>query len=156
MGEFEQSARAFRKSLEFEPNNVKANLLLATALLQQGEKLSQQPDGKAKAHEAFAQAVLAAEKTLSLQREDAYAHLTRGKALMHLGRTDEGVQALRQAALAGSEIAEMHQALGEALAESGKLDEALKHLEHAVQLAKPGDTGPRDSLEKWKRKAKQP
>src|SRR5205823_15076558 len=112
------------------------------------------PGGKEKAQELFRQAVQAEDRALELQRNLAHAHMTRGLALKHLGRTKEALEALRQAVLIASELAEVHQALGEALAESGQLEEGLEHLEDAVRLAKPKETRPQQALEKWRAKAK--
>jgi tetratricopeptide (TPR) repeat protein len=151
---FEEAERALRQAIGFNPRNAKAHLFLGVSLLQIGEKRYQDADGKEQALELFRQAVLAEDKALALQNDIADAHLTRGRALKYLGRTDESLAALRQAVLVGSEHAEMHQALGEALAEVGQLREALEHLENAVRVAKPQDPRPREVLQKWRAKAK--
>jgi tetratricopeptide (TPR) repeat protein len=156
MEEFEGSADMFRKTLQFNPGNVKAHMFLGAALLHQGEKRIQDRDGKDQALVLFRQAVASEDKAISLQGDLPHAHLTRGQALKHLGRTEESLRALREAVLVGSQLAEMHQALGEALAEAGQLPEALEHLEDAVRLAKAQDARPRQALEKWRAKAKGP
>ena len=71
------------------------------------------------------------------------------------GRDLSELQAmLREAVLCQPEVAEVHLSLGEALAEAGQLREALKHLGNAVQLARPDDHRPRESLKKWRMKVK--
>ena len=152
--QFEEAEPPFRQAVGFNPRNPKAHFFLGTTLLQMGEKRLRQADGGKKALELFREAVAAEDKAIALQNDLADAHLTRARALKHLTRTAEAIEAFRQAVRVGTEYAEMHQALGEALAESGQLREGLEHLENAVNLAKPDDPRPRAALEKWKGKTK--
>jgi tetratricopeptide (TPR) repeat protein len=107
---------------------------------------------KAAALESFRQSLAAEDVALALQGEHAHAHMTRGQALIYLGRTDEGLQALRQAVATRPEIAALHLALGDALAEAGQVREGLEHLENAARLAEPNDPRARDGLMKWRPK----
>lgn len=151
--QFAPAERAFGKALEFNPHNVKAHLFRGVALLQVGEKRLRDQRRDA-AMESFRLAVQSEDAALKIQNDLADAHLTRGQALKHLGRTDEAIAAFRQAASVGAEYAEVHQALGEALAETGHLREGLEYLENAVRLARPNNPNPRAALEKWQAKSK--
>jgi tetratricopeptide (TPR) repeat protein len=153
--ELARAAAALRQALGFNPRNVKAHYLLAEALLREGEKRGGDPGGKEQARELFGQAVRASAEAVRLQEGHAHAHLTRARALQHLGRKEEALAALRAAVVAGPQFSETHLALGEALAEAGQIDEALKHLEDAVRVAGPGDSRPREALEKWSGKARE-
>ncbi len=147
--DYDEGAKMLRRATEFNPRNVKAHLFLGTCLLEAGKKRLEALDGKERAKELFRQAVAAEDKALALQNQLAYAHLTRGQALKYLGRTEEALTTLRQAALIAPEIAEMHLVLGEALGEAGQLPEALQHLEDAVRID-PQGPAPRETLEKWR------
>lgn len=153
--EIDEAEKSLRQALTFNPRHVKANLFLGDVLLRQGEKRKGDPATQDEAREFFRQAILAEEKALSFQGDLALAHMTRGRALAHLGRTPESLAALREAVAVGPEVSATHLALGEALAENGHVREALGYLEDAVRLAKPEDTRPRKALEKWRDKAKQ-
>ncbi len=153
-GAFEEAAEVLRQSLRFDARNGKTHCFLGAALLGCGEKCSGGPDGKARAEDLYRQAIAAEDQALVLQSDFGYAHLTRGRALAHLGRTEEALAALRQALLCQPESTDMHLALGEALAEAGKLDEALVHLENAARLAGPEDARPGEVLQKWRARAK--
>jgi tetratricopeptide (TPR) repeat protein len=151
--QLEEAEQMFRAATRHDPGNAKAHFFLGSTLLQRGEKLHQEPDGKEQAQELFRQAVAAEDQALTLQRDLGFAHLTRGRALGYLGRTDEALKALREALLLQPEVVDTHLFLGEALAEAGQLPEALEHLENAVQLAKPDDSRPRQALDRWRARA---
>src|SRR5205823_2512711 len=119
--QYEEAAKALRQTLEFNPRHVRARAFLGNALLSQGEKLLGVPGGKEQARELFRQSIVEEEKALSFQGDFAHAHMTRGLALKHLGRTEEALAALREAVLVGSDLPDVHQALGEALAEAGQM-----------------------------------
>ncbi len=152
--DFPEAAESFRAAISLDPNNPKAHLFLGEALLEQGEKELTEGNGRHPALEHFRQAVAAEDQALALQGDLGSAHLIRGKALGHLGRTEEALKALRQAVLCQAESPEVHLALGEALTEAGQRDEAIIHLENAVRLADPNDRRPRDALAKWRAGAK--
>jgi tetratricopeptide (TPR) repeat protein len=149
---FEESARAFRQAIGFKRQNAKSHLFLGAALLQMGEARLRDNDTQ-KAMDLFREVIVVEDESLRLQNDLADAHLTRARALKHLGRADEAIASFRQAVLVGPEYAEMHQALGEALAETGQIREGLEHLEDAVKIAKPGDKRPQEALDKWKARA---
>jgi len=156
MGAVEEAAEVLRTALALDPRSVKAHSSLAAALLRAGEKRGREPGGKEQALAFFRQAVTAADQTLALQSNHGQAHLTRGKALKELGRTEEALRALREAVVCQPELSDNHLALGEALAEAGQLREALEHLENAVRLAGPNDPRPKQALEKWRGKKPAP
>jgi tetratricopeptide (TPR) repeat protein len=153
-GEFDEAEKQLRRTLEFNPRNLKARLFRGAALLEKGEQLARSPEGKEKARELFRQALLAEDEVLGEKKDVAVAQLVRGRALKHLDRTKDALEALRQAVLIGPDLPEAHQALGEALAEDGQLKEGLEHLANAVRVAPPGDPRPRQALEKWRARVK--
>jgi tetratricopeptide (TPR) repeat protein len=152
---FEEAAQVYRQAIGFKATNPKSHLFLGVALLQLGEARLREPEKKREAMSLFREVIAAEDKAIALQNDLTDAHLTRGRALKHMGRTDEAIASFRQAVLVGTEYAEMHQALGEALAEAGQIREGLEHLEDAVKLAKPGDKKPQEALDKWKAKVKE-
>lgn len=153
---FDEAARAYRQAVRLNPRSARAHMFLGVCLLQIGERRLNQPDTKDQAPELFREVVIVEDRAIALQNDLTDAHLSRGRALQHLGRTPEAIEAFRQAVRVGTEYAEMHQALGEALAESGQVREGLEHLENAVKLAKPNDLKPQQALNKWRPKAKGP
>lgn len=156
MNRLDESEAQLRKVLDFNPHNVKANLLLGIALFEKGAKRAQDPQTKEQAVRLLEQAVAAQDKALKLQPTLGKAHLNRGLALKHLGRMDESLRSIRQAVQYGANSVENHLALGETLAEAGQVDEALEHLQNAVRLADAQDARPRKALEKWQAKVKTP
>jgi tetratricopeptide (TPR) repeat protein len=150
MNQLVEAAEAVRTWISFDPQNAQPHYLLGTILVARGEKKSREPGGRQAAGELFRQAVAAEDAALAIKGDHGYAHLTRGKALLGLGRTAEGIAALRQALLCQPEYADMHLALGEALAQAGQTAEALAHLEDAARLAKPDDPRPRQALDRWR------
>jgi tetratricopeptide (TPR) repeat protein len=152
-GELDEAVRMLRRAIDFEAGHAQAYYLLGDALLRQGVKRSGEPDGKEAAQELFRQAVAAEDRALALESTSGFAHLVRGRALKHLGRTDEAIAALREALLRRPEFADIHRTLGEALAEAGQVREGLEHLENAVRLAGPDDPRPRATLDRWRARA---
>jgi tetratricopeptide (TPR) repeat protein len=150
----EEAESVLRTALRLEPGHMQAHHTLASVLLRRGEVQLQTPGGTERAQELFRRAVAEADQALAAKGDDATAHLTRGRALQHLGQTDAALAALREAVVCRPEFAETHLQLGEALAEAGQLPAALSHLEDAVRLALPGDAAPRAALEKWRAAAK--
>jgi len=155
VNELDEAEQLFRAAIRLDPLRAKAHLFLCGILLQKGESRYGEAGGKDSALELFRETVDVADRALALEPTLGHAHLTRGRALRYLGRTDEAVRALRQALLLQPNVAEAHRFLGETLAESGQLQEGLKHLENAVQVAPPDDPQPRETLEKWRAKAKE-
>jgi tetratricopeptide (TPR) repeat protein len=151
--ELQEGVEILRGVIQAEPRNVKALYYLGAASLRLAEKALGGPD-RAAALGFARQAIAAVDQAIALQADHGYAHLTRGRALLLLGRTDEALEALRQAMRCRPEFADMHVALGEALAETGRMNEAFEHLENGVRLAAPDDPRPREALTKWRAKAK--
>jgi tetratricopeptide (TPR) repeat protein len=152
-GELEEGTEMLRAAISFDPQNVRAHHFLGTGLLLRGEKKSREAGGREAAREFFRQAVAAEDRVLAVEGDHGYAHLTRGRALKGLGRTDDALAALRRALLCRPDLAEAHLELGEALAEAGQIREGLTHIEDAVRLAGPDDPRPRQALEKWRAKS---
>jgi tetratricopeptide (TPR) repeat protein len=149
MGEAEE---IFRAVIQMDGERVQAHHGLAAALLGRGEKLRGSPEGKDPARALFVQAVAAEDRAIALMRDNAQAHLVRGRALAYLGQRDASLQALREAVLCRPQWADTHLYLGDALAEAGQLREALDEFRDALRFAAPGDNRPHDALAKWQPK----
>jgi tetratricopeptide (TPR) repeat protein len=149
-GRFEEAERSLRQSLQFNPRNVRAHLILGIALFEQGDAVLQKFGGTQRALTLYTQAVVAEDDAIRLQQDLAIAHQFRGRALLSLCRTDEALAALREAVLVGPDLVEAQMTLGEALALEGYKKEALERLEDAVRVAKPMDTRPQELLDRWR------
>jgi len=124
--------------------------------LQRGEQKLLQPEGKLAAVELFRKALVAADDALALQKESSDALLIRGPALHRLGRTDEAIQALRQAVIIKPESPDSYLQPGITLAEAGQIEDGIAQLEIAVQFASANDPKPNAMLQQWRKKAKTP
>jgi tetratricopeptide (TPR) repeat protein len=118
---FDEAEDALNTALLLDPQQMHAHHFLATIRFVQAEKLLTEPGGSARAQDLFRAVVAAEDKALAIKPFDPFAHLTRGSALRHLGRTDEALQSLRAAVSCRPGLADTHLALGEALAEAGQL-----------------------------------
>ena len=145
LGEYDEAVPVLRGVLDMDPHNLQAQHFLGTVLLLKGE----QADAAA-AGALFEQAVAAEDAALAIQPDHAMAHLMRGRALAHLGCTNEAIRALRAAVACGPQYTDTHLYLGETLARAGQVAEGLTHLEEAARLAAPGDARPREALAKWR------
>ena len=150
----DEAERAYRESLRLDSSNAQAHQFLGEVLCHKAEKLYEAPGTRVKAAEFYREVVAAEDRALARESSLGLAHLTRGRALNRLGRTAEAIRAFRAALLYLPELADAHVALGEILAEQGEFNEALEHLQHAVQLAAPGDSRPRDIYGKWQARSK--
>jgi tetratricopeptide (TPR) repeat protein len=155
LNQFDEAEQVFRLTLQHAPSHAKAHLILGEVLYQNGEKLFGESSTREQALGRFREAVAVEERALTLEPTFGLAHLVRGRALKRLGRTDEALRAFREALLLAPQMSEAYLALGETLAELGQFSEGLDNLEKAVQFALPGDSQPRDVLEKWRTKAPQ-
>jgi Flp pilus assembly protein TadD len=152
LNELDEAEQVLRGVIRLDAQNTQAHHFLSSVLFFKAENLLREPGGKEKALELFRQSAEAAALAVSLQPDNAMAHLTRGRALKYLGRSREALESLREAVLCRPEIADTHMYLGEALAEAGQLPEAMVHLENAMRFAAPGDNRPREMLKSWQAK----
>jgi tetratricopeptide (TPR) repeat protein len=155
-GAYAEAEPVLRAVIRMDADNLQAHHFLGTVLFLEGEQQASEPGGKEKSLALFREALLAQDRALAIQSDHAMAQLMRGRALARLGRTEEALAALRQAALCRPEFSDTHLYLGVTLAEAGQFPEAFTHLEDAVRLARPGDTHPRKTLDEWRAKAKAP
>jgi tetratricopeptide (TPR) repeat protein len=150
---FAEAEEALKTALRLDPHQMHAHHFLATIRFLQAEQLLERGD-KAHAQDLFREVIAAEDRALAIKPFDPFAHLTRGGALRHLGRTQEALDSLRAAVSCRPGLAEAHLALGEALGEAGQLPEALVQLRDAVRFADPADRRPQQALEKWQDRAK--
>src|SRR5262249_13975766 len=150
-GQFEEGATYLRQSLAHDASNPAAHLELGLAYLAQAELLEATGERGARSRRLLEKAVAAEDEALKLQNNLAEAHHLRGRALAHLGRTKEALEALHEAIRCKPENPEMHLSLGETLAEAGQFDKAIERLETAVRL-RPNDPRFQAALDHWRAK----
>jgi tetratricopeptide (TPR) repeat protein len=147
LGDFDAAEQALRMALQLKPDLAHASVHLAEVYWARGEHALQQGD-TAGARKYYASAVDQASAALRANPHDGSAHLLAGVALSALGRRDEAIKALRDAALSSPDRVEPLFRLGEALAEAGQIDEARRKLEEAVRIGGPDDPRPKKALER--------
>jgi tetratricopeptide (TPR) repeat protein len=132
-----RAEEALRRALKLAPNKVQAHHYLSMHLFNEGEAELRQGNVGA-ARKRFEESARLAQRGLSIKPDYGVAHLTLGLALLRLGRQQDGLAALRQAAHHNPEHGEIHYQLGVALADAGQVEEARARLARAIQLAPPG------------------
>src|SRR5262249_51464514 len=147
LGDLQGAEQALRLALQQVPNNANAHFLLGGVFLLQAQQ-HKDPDG-AEARELFRACGEQARLALAQKPDHALAHMLLGVSLKHLGDREAGLAELQRAVDCAPEVADTHLNLGELLAEIGRTEEARSHLEQAVQLARPGNTRPREALERF-------
>ena len=142
-GQYREAEDVLRAGLRVSPGMVQGHYFLAVALFHQAEQEGfTTTAGRAKA-EGAAEAAGAA---VQLKPDHGFAHLYRGLALKHLGRTADAVAALRESVRCAPEAADTHLHLGQALAAAGLAADGIAELEAAVRLSAPTDSRARLAL----------
>lgn len=119
-----QAVRAFRHTLEVQPNSSQAHGYLGMALVRQNRL------AEATAH--FSRAV-----ELAPDFEEARYNLA--VALLNQNRVEEGIAHLREILRRKPGNADAHQLLGQVFKNQGKLAEAEQHFDEARRLVKEGN-----------------
>jgi tetratricopeptide (TPR) repeat protein len=119
---FEDSVRAFEKSLELEPRNVKTEDNLGLSLLGLGRT--------GEAMKAFRQAI----EWQGPSPKNPGPFIDLASALLDQNLSEEAIPYLRMAVEISSEDSKSHELLGKANSRLDRLPEAREHLEKAVSL----------------------
>jgi serine/threonine protein kinase len=123
-GNLEEAAKLFEKACSADPDDYQAPILLAQTYT--GLNLKQQ------AEEQLRNGLVAAEKHLQMNPDDARARYLGAAALVELGERDKGVEWAREALDIDPHDPVMLYALACIYATIDEIDEALDHLEKAV------------------------
>lgn len=113
----------FRRELEIDPSNQRAEVLVAWALLLRNNA---------------PEALRYAQKALESGSEVAAAQLVTGKSLVDIGRLDEGLGHLEHALRLEPGNLEIHIALAKAYSQSGRKQEAQRERSLSLKLAQNG------------------
>ena len=149
--QYGEAAVEWKKAVDLEPEDGKAQYHLAYALDKQGQleeaiahyRRSIELDGaNASAYSSLAvaltrsgklpEAISAANQALALNPKDPLTESNLAATLLQSGRTDEAIEHIRKALELDPEFADAHNMLGIVLARAGKLDDAVEHLRKAV------------------------
>lgn len=123
-GNLEEAAKLFEKACRADPDDYQAPILLAQTYT--GLKLPQ------RAEEQLRNGLVAANKHLQMNPDDARARYLGAAALVELGEKDKGIEWARKALAIDPDDPVMLYALACIYASINELDEALDHLERAV------------------------
>jgi tetratricopeptide (TPR) repeat protein len=143
LGRYDEAETALRNTLALYPDKVQAHYFLAVVLFIQGDQVLGRDRGVPEAARAkYRESAAHARRALERKPDHGLAHLFLGRALLLLGRRDEGLKELRAAVACKPEEAQTHLFLGEALADAGQPEEGLRHLELATRLVGKDDPLP--------------
>ncbi len=123
-GNLEEAAKLFEKACRVDPDDYQAPILLAQTYT--GLNLPQL------AEERLRNGLVAANKHLQMNPDDARARYLGAAALVELGEKDKGIEWARKALAIDPDDPVMLYALACIYASINELDEALDHLERAV------------------------
>jgi tetratricopeptide (TPR) repeat protein len=142
LNDFAGAEAAFRKALQLAPEKMQAYYLLSATLVLSAEA-SRDKNGQA---ERYQEAIELGRKGLALKPDHALAHYYVGKALLHLGQRDRGLEELRAAVGCFPEMPDPYLTLGEELAADGHIEQARRTLEQALRLSPEQDKRAREAI----------
>jgi tetratricopeptide (TPR) repeat protein len=151
-GDYVQAEQLARNGIRASPDHVQCLFILAVALFHQAERKG---FSLAESQARLREAVEVAAHAVAIKQDHGFAHLYRGLALKHLGRSDDALASFREAVRCTPEEADPHLHLGQALSEFGKVQEGKVELEMAARLSRPKDRRAADLLDTL-RKAEKP
>jgi tetratricopeptide (TPR) repeat protein len=128
----------FRRAIELDPNFAPAHAGLAYAIYM-SFALGFVADPASVAGEARA----AAQRAVTLDSDDALAHVVMARVHLMLGEHDAAISACETALALNPNLAMAHFSLGSALTYSGHYEEAIVELDEAIRLS------PRDPMLSW-------
>jgi tetratricopeptide (TPR) repeat protein len=148
-----QAIASWRKAIELDPKNVKAQINLGNALANKGKldeaiacwrKAIELDPKNATAYSNLGaalkdkgqvdEAIACCQKAIELEPKDAEAHSNLGAALKAKGRLDEAIACYKKAIELDPKYAMAHNNLGNALKDKGELDEAIACYKKAIEL----------------------
>jgi photosystem II stability/assembly factor-like uncharacterized protein/tetratricopeptide (TPR) repeat protein len=138
-GVFERAIESFTEALEVDPENIHAQVSIASVYLQQGD---------------FSTAVNEYQKALSMDEEDVSAraglcdaHLALGDAALSRGRTREAIRSFEEVLSINAEhtdarqrMADIHRQNAERAVSEGKFDEAIRAFREALKFTPEDDS----------------
>jgi photosystem II stability/assembly factor-like uncharacterized protein/tetratricopeptide (TPR) repeat protein len=138
-GVFERAIESFKEALEVDPENIHAQVNIASVYLQQGD---------------FATAVNEYQQALSMDEEDVSAraglcdaHLGLGDAALSRGRTREAIRSFQEVLKINTEhtdarqrMADIHRQNAEKAMSEGKFDEAIGAFRDALKFTPEDDS----------------
>jgi len=151
--QYADAVTAWKKALDVDPTDGKAQYHLAYALDKQGQladaiahyrKSIELGGFNAASYSSLSVALTrtgdidgainAANQALALKPKDALTEGNLAAALLQAGRTDEAVEHIEKALAIDPNFADAHNMLGIVLARAGRLDDAVEHLQKAVSV----------------------
>jgi tetratricopeptide (TPR) repeat protein len=151
-GDLDGAEEALREAIKMTPDNVQAYYFLSKLFWARAEQQAY----KNETRNLYDRAAAAARKALAQKPDHALAHVLLGLSLRRLGLREEGLASLRTAVQCGPDLPDPHLYLGEALADEGQESEARRHLDLALELARPDDPRPRAALDRLRGKGNGP
>ena len=148
-GRSAEGVRVLADALKGDGGLVMAHVFTGIGEYQLGQR-AEAGFGKPAAEGHYRRAAEALQRATELKPDYAVGYLYRGRALAHLGQTDEAVRAVRQFIDRRPEEWEGHSSLAELLKAAGRRDEAVAAAERAVSLARREEPRPRRLLDKLK------
>ncbi len=152
-GRPEEALREWKKAIELNPEDARAQFNLALALERQGqpgeavkhyERATLIDPGNESAYTNLSRlladagkldmAIACLKKCLANRPESVKAHGNLGALLIQKGHTEEAIEHCRKALAIDPGYADAHNSLGIALSGKGQLDEAISQLENAVVI----------------------
>ncbi len=144
----EEAEAAYRRALALGPDRFRPHVAFAIFQLSRGADLADAGKPEA-ARPYYEEAVALLQKGRNLAPLDVVGAYQHGLALMLLGRNEEALGPLREAASGRPEEGPFHMALAETLARLGRREEALAEFDAAARLAPPDDTRAADKRAAW-------
>jgi tetratricopeptide (TPR) repeat protein len=125
-----EAQRLLRKAIELDPFNAEGFCLLAfTHLMQVQFGWSESAD------QSIQEAAKAAEKAISIDDRDAWAHTALGLVDLISRRYDDAIRRLKRAVQLNPSLANAYGALGQALALAGEYAPAVEQINKAIRLS---------------------
>ena len=146
MRDYPRAEEFFRACLRKEPGHAQAEYFLAVVLFERAGLLGL--DKQEEARGLLREAAAHARAAIKTKPDHGLAWLYLGRSLLALKEPTEAVAALRESVVFRPEIMDTHLFLAEALAAVGQAREALGYAQNAEKLAQPGDSRPRQLLER--------
>jgi TolB-like protein/Tfp pilus assembly protein PilF len=123
-GKEAEAAEMFQRACEINPEDYQAPAFLAQSLQGMGRE--------AKAEQAYRRGLVAVEKHLVLNPDDARAVLFRAVALSHLGQRDEAIQWAGKASVIDPDNPSVHYNVACVFAQLGEVERSIDSLEQSI------------------------
>ncbi|HEY3789203.1 MAG TPA: tetratricopeptide repeat protein [Urbifossiella sp.] len=152
LGEYQQAEEMLRECLRRHPHHSQSEYYLAIVLFERAQHL--QPKQPEEARDWFRKAAEHARQAVATKPDHGLAWLYLGRSLLSSGDAAAAIEPLRLSVACRPEFVDPHLYLAEALAAVGKKEEAIRSAKDAQELAGPGETRPRQFLERMGQKVR--